>query len=64
MSKWARKGRLPDAIVIEHPRYAGGHLGAAQASTTSPIARFDFERVLPEALAFFRAEGIGAARSR
>ena len=30
MKKWARKGRLPDAIVIEHPRYAGGHLGAAK----------------------------------
>ncbi len=28
LKKWARKGRLPDAIVIEHPRYAGGHLGA------------------------------------
>ena len=30
VKKWARKGRLPDAIVIEHPRYAGGHLGAAK----------------------------------
>ncbi|MFP5325722.1 MAG: nitronate monooxygenase, partial [Gammaproteobacteria bacterium] len=28
LKKWMRKGRLPDAIVIEHPRYAGGHLGA------------------------------------
>ncbi|HEX9301863.1 MAG TPA: nitronate monooxygenase family protein [Casimicrobiaceae bacterium] len=57
VKKWARKGRLPDAIVIEHPRYAGGHLGAAKLEDlTDP--RFDFERVLPEVLAFFRAEGI------
>ena len=28
--KWERKKRLPDAIVIEHPRLAGGHLGAAR----------------------------------
>ena len=57
VKKWARKGRLPDAIVIEHPRYAGGHLGAAKiADLADP--RFDFENVIPEALAFFRAEGI------
>ena len=55
--KWARKGRLPDAIVVEHPRYAGGHLGAAKIEDLAD-PRFDFERVLPEALAFFRAEGI------
>jgi len=28
--KWEKKGRLPDAIIIEHPRYAGGHLGATR----------------------------------
>ena len=28
--KWERKKRLPDAIVLEHPRFAGGHLGAAR----------------------------------
>ena len=28
IKRWSRKGRAPDAIVIEHPRYAGGHLGA------------------------------------
>jgi nitronate monooxygenase len=57
VKKWMRKGRLPDAIVIEHPRYAGGHLGAAQVEDLAD-PRFDFERVLPEVLAFFRAEGI------
>ena len=43
--------------MIEHPRYAGGHLGAAKIEDLAD-PRFDFERVLPEALAFFRAEGI------
>ena len=57
--KWARKGRLPDAIVIEHPRYAGGHLGAARIEDLGD-PRFDFERVIPETLAFFRSEGIAA----
>ncbi len=57
MKKWMRKGRLPDAIVIEHPRYAGGHLGAAKIEDLSD-PRFDFERVLPAVLAFFRAEGL------
>lgn len=55
--KWARKHRLPDAIVVEHPRYAGGHLGAASlADLADP--RFDFERVIPEALEFFQRQGI------
>ncbi|KIF81439.1 2-nitropropane dioxygenase [Noviherbaspirillum autotrophicum] len=30
LKKWMRKNRLPDAIVIENPRYAAGHLGAAR----------------------------------
>ncbi|HEX5310393.1 nitronate monooxygenase family protein [Aquabacterium sp.] len=55
--KWERKKRLPDAIVIEHPRLAGGHLGAAKiADLNDP--RFDFERVIPESLAFLRSAGI------
>ncbi len=57
IKRWARKGRVPDAIVIEHPRYAGGHLGAAKIEDLSD-PRFDFERVLPEVRAFFKAEGI------
>ena len=55
--KWERKKRLPDAIVIEHPRLAGGHLGAARiADLQDP--RFDFEQVLPQSLAFLRSAGI------
>lgn len=55
--KWERKQRLPDAIVIEHPRLAGGHLGAAKVDDLNDT-RFDFERVIPECLAFFRSAGI------
>jgi nitronate monooxygenase len=55
--KWERKKRLPDAIVIEHPRLAGGHLGAARiADLADP--RFDFERVLPESIEFMRKAGL------
>lgn len=55
--KWERKQRLPDAIVIEHPGWAGGHLGAAQVKDVHD-PRFDFEQVLPEARAFLRSAGI------
>ena len=57
VKKWERKQRLPDAIVIEHPRWAGGHLGAAKIEDVAD-ARFDFERVIPEALAFLRSAGV------
>ena len=57
VKKWERKKRLPDAIVIEHPRLAGGHLGAARISDLDD-KRFDFDRVIPECLEFFRKAGI------
>ncbi len=57
IKKWERKQRVPDAIVIEHPRWAGGHLGAAKIEDLED-ARFDFERVLPEANAFLRSAGL------
>lgn len=55
--KWQKKGRLPDAIVIEHPRLAGGHLGAARVEDLNDT-RFDFEVVIPQVLEFFEKEGI------
>ncbi|MDQ6881528.1 MAG: nitronate monooxygenase, partial [Pseudomonadota bacterium] len=55
--KWERKGRMPDAIVIEHPRLAGGHLGAAKVADLND-KRFDFDVVLPQVLDFFRTSGI------
>lgn len=57
IKKWMRKGRLPDAIVIEHPRYAGGHLGAAKESDLGD-ARFDFETVIPGARMALKELGI------
>ena len=55
--KWQKKGRLPDAIVIEHPRLAGGHLGAASVADLND-PRFDFEVVVPAVLEFFKTAGI------
>lgn len=47
LKRWLRKDRVPDAIVLEHPGYAGGHLGAPKPEDiTDP--RFDFKRVLGE----------------
>jgi nitronate monooxygenase len=57
VKKWERKGRIPDAIVIEHPRLAGGHLGAARVADLND-PRFDFENVIPQSLAFLRGAGI------
>ncbi len=57
--KWERKQRIPDAIVIEHPRLAGGHLGAARVADLND-PRFDFENVIPQAIEFLRAAGIEA----
>jgi nitronate monooxygenase len=54
--KWEKKGRLPDAIVIENPRLAGGHLGAAKVADLGD-ARFDFAVVLPQVRDFFRQTG-------
>jgi len=57
VKKWERKGRLPGAVVIEHPRYAGGHLGATRLTDIND-PRFDFENVIPTAMAFLRMAGI------
>ncbi|MDR3323743.1 MAG: nitronate monooxygenase family protein [Zoogloeaceae bacterium] len=57
LKKWMRKGRLPDAIVIEHPAYAGGHLGAAKKEEVTD-SRFDFERVIPGVFQIFKNLGL------
>lgn len=57
VKKWERKKRLPDAIVIEHPRLAGGHLGAAKIADLGDT-RFDFEVVIPAVKQFLRDAGI------
>jgi nitronate monooxygenase len=57
MRKWLRRGRVPDAIVVEHPRYAGGHLGAARVEDLGD-PRFDLARVVEEAQGVFRELGV------
>lgn len=57
LKKWMRKGILPDAIVIEHPKHAGGHLGAAKVADIGD-ERFDFATVIPGCLQAFKDLGI------
>lgn len=61
IKKWMRKNRLPDAIVIEHPKHAGGHLGAAKVEDVGN-QRFDFETVIPGVLEVYKDLGIEAER--
>ena len=50
--KWGKKyDRLPDAIIVETPLYAGGHLGATKMEhVTDP--EFALERVIPELVGY------------
>ena len=57
LRKWERKKRMPDAIVIEHPGWAGGHLGAAKVADLHD-RRFDFDVVVPQVLALLREMGL------
>ncbi len=58
MKKWLKKGYCPDAIVIEHPGLAGGHLGAAKVEDLhSP--RFEFATVIEECQKLFAELGLG-----
>ncbi len=57
LKKWERRKRIPDAIVIENPSLAGGHLGAAKVADLHD-PRFKFETVIPQTLAALRAAGI------
>jgi len=57
LKKWMKKGRLPDAIVIEHPAHAGGHLGVTDVSDMNN-ERFGFARVLAELETVFTSLGI------
>jgi nitronate monooxygenase len=61
LRKWMRKNRLPDALVIEHPGFAGGHLGATRLSEVGD-ERFDSARVLAAVLAVM--DDLGLARER
>jgi nitronate monooxygenase len=57
LKKWMRRNRLPDAIVIENPQYAAGHLGAAGLDSVSD-PHFAFSVVLEGTLQLFKDLGI------
>ncbi len=61
LKKWQRKHRLPDAIVIEHPRYAGGHLGATRPGEIDD-PRFDFAPVIEGIFGLLRELGLERER--
>lgn len=53
LKRWMRKQRLPDAIIIEHPRFAGGHLGATKQDAIND-EKYNFEPVFNEIKALFK----------
>ena len=57
LKKWEKKGRLPDAIVIENPRWAGGHLGASNVEDLNN-EKFNFDVVIPQTLEIFKSMGV------
>lgn len=61
LKKWMRRDRLPDAIVIENPQFAAGHLGAASLDSVND-PHFAFSVVIEGTLALF--DQLGIARDR
>ena len=57
LKKWMRKNLLPSAIVIENPRYAGGHLGAAGLGNVND-PHYAFPVVLEGTFELFKDLGI------
>lgn len=61
LKKWMRRKKLPDALIIEHPRHAGGHLGATRIDDIGN-SRFDFIPVLEQIRELFRELSIESER--
>jgi nitronate monooxygenase len=61
LKKWMRKNRLPDAIVIENPQHAGGHLGASGLGSVND-PHFALPLVLEGTFELFRQLGIERER--
>lgn len=57
LKRWMKKGVLPDAVVIEHPAHAAGHLGAMTVDGVND-AKFDFKRVIEETFELFKNLGL------
>ncbi|MEC4719353.1 nitronate monooxygenase family protein [Noviherbaspirillum sp. CPCC 100848] len=57
LKKWMRKNRLPDAIVIENPKHAAGHLGAARIEDVDQ-PHFAFPVVLESTLQVLHELGL------
>ncbi|MDO5073840.1 MAG: nitronate monooxygenase family protein [Neisseria animaloris] len=57
LKRWMKKGILPDAIVVEHPAHAAGHLGAATVDGVND-AKFEFKRVIEETFEVFKKLGL------
>lgn len=55
--KWMRKNRLPDAIVIENPKFAAGHLGLADLAQMDN-ENYQYEMALAQTQAIFEKLGI------
>ncbi|MFA9461690.1 NAD(P)H-dependent flavin oxidoreductase [Thiohalorhabdus sp. Cl-TMA] len=60
LKRWKRQNRLPDAVVVENPRYAGGHLGVGKVGEERD-PRYDYPTVLPEVRAALAEFGDEAA---
>ncbi len=53
--RWQKQyQRQPDGFIVESPKFAGGHLGAAAAAVDDPA--FSLERVVPELVAYLDQE--------
>lgn len=57
LTRWLRKKVIPDAIIIEQPKFAGGHLGATRLSAINDEC-FEFSRVLSQVDELFSKLGI------
>ncbi|UOO82621.1 nitronate monooxygenase family protein [Uruburuella testudinis] len=57
LKRWMKKGVLPDAIVIEHPAHAAGHLGAMTVDGVND-EKFEFKRVIEETFEVFKKLGL------
>lgn len=61
LKKWMRRQRLPDAIIIENPHYAAGHLGAPRLDEVH-APQYAFGAVLEATQALL--DELGIARER